>query len=397
MDFTHGFTSRLFQPIGRTGIFALGCGCPGLWRQAARAAEARRDAPILVVLELSGGNDGLNTVIPHADDVYHKSRPTLRVEPARFSSWMTAWACTRHSRICTVSGRPASLAVVQGVGYPNPNRSHFRSMEIWQTGTVGPAPPAGWLGRLGDAHPRLELCHVGQGTMPLAVQGRKVAAQSLASVADVPTRARAPSFPLDSRGESAEPPLAEIRRRYTSTRRAGPAAREPARGEERRPSDAETLEGRLETIRTLIEADTPYRVYYTAQEGFDTHAAQRFTHQQLLQTLGKGLAGFLDSLKPSQARRARCVVLVFSEFGRRLKENANGGTDHGAAAPVLIAGRTVKGGLFGPHPNLADLDETGDPRFAVDFRDVYASLIRRWLGVDPTPILGERKSSLALV
>ena len=108
------------------------------------------------------------------------------------------------------------------------------------------------------------------------------------------------------------------------------------------------------------------------------------------------LAGFLDSLKPSKLDE-RVVVLVFSEFGRRLKENANGGTDHGAAAPVLIAGRAVQGGRFGPHPNLADLDETGDPRFAVDFRDLYASLIRRWLDVDPTPILGERKATMILV
>ena len=146
--------------------------------------------------------------------------------------------------------------------------------------------------------------------------------------------------------------------------------------------DAETLAGRLETIRRLIEANTPYRVYYTAQDGFDTHAGQLYAHQRLLQTMGKALAGFLDSLKPSQLDE-RVVVLVFSEFGRRLKENANGGTDHGAAAPVLIAGRAVKGGLFGPHPNLADLDETGDPRFAVDFRDIYASLIRRWLDAGP--------------
>ena len=160
--------------------------------------------------------------------------------------------------------------------------------------------------------------------------------------------------------------------------------------------DAETLEGRLETIRRLIEADTPYRVFYTSQDGFDTHAGQLYAHQQLLQTLGKALAGFLDSLKSSKLDE-RVVVLVFSEFGRRLKENANGGTDHGAAAPVLIAGRAVKGGLFGPHPNLADLDETGDPRFGVDFRDLYASLIRRWLDVDPTPILGARNSSLPLV
>jgi uncharacterized protein (DUF1501 family) len=287
-----------------------------------------------------------------------------------------------------------NLTVVQGVGYPDPNRSHFRSMEIWQTGTVGPAPPAGWLGRLGDAHPRLELCHVGQGSMPLAVRGRKVVAQSLASVADYRLGSKA-ELPSRFTEGSVEPLLAEIRQRYAST--AELARRlENLRGGEIASGGAETLEGRLETIRRLIEADTAYRVYYTSQDGFDTHASQLFAHQRLLQTMGKALAGFLDGLKLSKLDE-RVVVLVFSEFGRRLKENANGGTDHGAAAPVLIAGRAVKGGLFGPHPNLADLDETGDPRFAVDFRDLYASLIRRWLDVDPTPILGDRKVTLTVL
>ena len=383
-----------FNQSAGAGIFALGATASGLWRQAARAAEARRDGPILVVLELSGGNDGLNTVIPHADDVYHKSRPTLRVETGKILKLDDRLGLHPSLKDLHRLWGAGELAVVQGVGYPDPNRSHFRSMEIWQTGTVGPAPSAGWLGRLGDAHPRLELCHVGQGSMPLAVQGRKVAAQSLASVAAYRLESGA-ELPAHFRVESGEPPLAEIRQRYTSSVELARRL-ENLRGGKIGSGDAETLEGRLETIRTLIEADTPYRVYYTAQGGFDTHAAQLFTHQQLLQTLGKALAGFLDSLKPSKLDE-RVVVLVFSEFGRRLKENANHGTDHGAAAPVLIAGRAVKGGLFGPHPNLADLDETGDPRFAVDFRDVYASLIHRWLGVDSTPILGERKSSLALV
>jgi uncharacterized protein (DUF1501 family) len=376
------------------GFFALGSTAPALWRQAARAAEPRRDAPILVVLELSGGNDGLNTVIPHGDDVYRKSRPTLRVEPGKVLKLDDRVGLHPSLKDLHRHWETGDLAVVQGVGYPNPNRSHFRSMEIWQTGTVGPAPPAGWLGRLGDAHPRLELCHVGLGTMPLAVAGRKVVAQSLASVAAyrLGSGAELPSRFGEGPGE---PRLAEIRRRYTS---AADLARrlEHLRGGSTATADAETLEGRLETIRRLIEADTPYRVYYTSQDGFDTHAGQLYAHQQLLQTMGKAVAGFLESLKPSKLEE-RVVVLVFSEFGRRLKENANAGTDHGAAAPVLLAGSAVKGGFLGPHPDLADLDETGDPRFAVDFRDVYASLLRRWLAVDPGPILGERKTTLPLV
>jgi uncharacterized protein (DUF1501 family) len=376
------------------GILAVGSTASSLWRQAAGAAEARRDAPVLVVLELSGGNDGLNTVIPHADAVYHKSRPTLRVEPGKVLKLDDRVGLHPSLKDLHRLWEGGNLAVVQGVGYPEPNRSHFRSMEIWQTGTVGQAPPAGWLGRLGDAHPRLELCHVGQGAMPLAVQGRKVAAQSLASVAAYRLEAGA-ELPSRFKDGSGARLLAEIRQRYTAT--ADLARRlESLRGGELASASAETLEGRLETIRRLIEADTPYRVYYTAQDGFDTHAGQLYAHQRLLQTLGRALAGFLDGLKPSKLDE-RVVVLVFSEFGRRLKENANGGTDHGAAAPVLIAGRAVKGGLFGPHPNLADLDEAGDPRFAVDFRDLYATLIRRWLDVDPTPILGDRKTVIPLV
>ena len=246
------------------------------------------------------------------------------------------WACTRHSRICTV----------------------------WETGELA------------------------------VVQGRKVVAQSLASVAAYRLGSGA-ELPSRFKEESGKPPLAEIRQRYTSSLELARRL-EILRGGKIASGDAETLEGRLETIRSLIEADTPCRVYYTAQDGFDTHAGQLYAHQQLLQTMGKALAVFLDSLKPSK-RDERVVVLVFSEFGRRLKENANGGTDHGAPVPVLIAARAVKGGIFGPHPNLADLDETGDPRLAVDFRDLYASLIRRWLDVDPTPILGERKATMILV
>jgi uncharacterized protein (DUF1501 family) len=127
-------------------IFALGSTASGLWRQAARAAEPRRDAPILVVLELSGGNDGLNTVIPHADDVYHKSRPALRVEPGKVLKLDDHVGLHPSLKDLHRLWEAGNLAVVQGVGYPDPNRSHFRSMEIWQTGTVGPAPPAGWGG-----------------------------------------------------------------------------------------------------------------------------------------------------------------------------------------------------------------------------------------------------------
>jgi uncharacterized protein (DUF1501 family) len=376
------------------GFFSLGPLAPTLWRRAAEAAEPRRDNTILVVLELTGGNDGLNTVVPFADDVYHKSRPTLRVQPEKVLKLDDHVGLHPALKELHKRWESGHLAVVQGVGYPNPNRSHFRSMEIWQTGTVGPATPAGWLGRVSDAHPRWETCHVGQGTSPLALVGRKSAAQSISSVDEfrLDPGAELPTQFANHRGDSV---CDQICHRYASAR-ALVHRLDRLRTEIPSASVADNLDGRMETICRLIEADSAYRVYYTSLGGFDTHAGQLYAHQELLRMLGQAVAGFLEHLK-SRKLDDRVLVLVFSEFGRRLKENASGGTDHGSAAPVLLAGPSVKAGLIGPHPSLANLDETGDPRFSVDFRDVYATVLRRWLYVDPLPILGARNSDLALL
>jgi uncharacterized protein (DUF1501 family) len=381
-----------------SGLLSLGAPAPGLWRQAASAAEPRSDATVLVVVELTGGNDGLNTVVPHADDIYHKNRPTLRIEPVKVLKLDDRVGLHPSLKELHALWEAGDLAVLQGVGYPNPNRSHFRSMEIWQTGALGDAPPAGWLGRLADANPTLGLCHVGQQSVPLAVRGRKSIPQALASLADYRLAPGAGLAEVSEADRVGDPVLREIQRQFAMARdlsvRLAAIPTDQAGAES--ASSPETLAGRLETIRRLIEADLPVRVYYTSQDGFDTHAAQRYTHQELLRKVSQGVAGFLKSLKASRLDE-RVVVLLFSEFGRRLKENASNGTDHGAAAPVLLAGKPVKGGLIGPPPNLANLDDGGDPRFTTDFRDAYAALLRRWLAVDPEPILGRRDAWLALV
>jgi uncharacterized protein (DUF1501 family) len=380
-----------------SGILSLGAPLSGLWRQAAAAALPCGDLPILVVVELTGGNDGLNTVIPYADDIYHKNRPTLRIEPdkvLKLDDHVGLHPSLKELHSLWESG---DLAVLQGVGYPNPNRSHTRSMEIWQTGVVGAAPPAGWLGRVADVNSTFRICHVGPESVPMAVRGRTSIPQALASLSDYQLVANA-GLPTGPQGDQAGDPLVgDIRKRLISARElaarlaalpAGPSGSQSA-------SVPETLEGRLATIHRLIEADLPLRVYYTSQGGFDTHAAQRFVHQDLLRQVSEAVAGFIKALKASRLDE-RVVVLVFSEFGRRLKENTSSGTDHGAAAPVFLAGRPVKGTLIGPPPSLADLDDGGDPRFTTDFRDVYATLLRQWLAVDPDAILGRRDVSLSL-
>ena len=380
-----------------SGILSLGAPVSGLWRQAAAAALPCGDLPILVVVELTGGNDGLNTVIPYADDIYHKNRPTLRIEPdkvLKLDDHVGLHPSLKELHSLWESG---DLAVLQGVGYPNPNRSHTRSMEIWQTGLVGAAPPAGWLGRVADVNSTVRICHVGPESVPMAARGRTSIPQALASLSDYQLVANA-GLPTGPQGDQAGDPLVgDIRKRLISARElaarlaalpAGPSGSQSA-------SVPETLEGRLATIHRLIEADLPLRVYYTSQGGFDTHAAQRFVHQDLLRQVSQAVVGFLKALKASRLDE-RVVVLVFSEFGRRLKENTSSGTDQGAAAPVFLAGRPVKGTLIGPPPSLAELDDGGDPRFTTDFRDVYATLLRRWLAVDPDAILGRRDVSLSL-
>ena len=379
------------------GILSLGRRVPGLWLEAAAAANLRADATILVLIELTGGNDGLNTVVPYASDVYHKSRPTLRIEHDKVKKLDDHVGLHPALDGLYALWQSGDLAVVQGVGYPNPNRSHTRSMEIWQTGTIGPAPPAGWLGRLADGSRTLELCHVGQESVPLALRGQKAIPRSLASLVDyrLADRAQLPRLPAPTR--PTDHLLEEVRRQFDAARdlSARLAALNSQSAATASAEPADSFPGRLDTIRTLIEADLPLRVYYTAQGGFDTHAAQRFNHQDLLRRVSQGVASFLKDLKASRLDE-RVVVLLFSEFGRRLMENATSGTDHGSAAPVLLAGTPVKGGLIGPPPNLDDLDEAGDPRFATDFRDLYATLLRRWLAVDPEPILGKRQSLLPL-
>lgn len=371
------------------GVLALGTNAPALWQRAAAAAEAAKGLPILVVVELNGGNDGLNTVIPHADDRYHKARPTLRIDPKkvlRLDDRVGLNPALKELHALWEDGR---LAVVQGAGYSNPNRSHFRSLEIWQTAALGPAPTVGWLGRVADTT-GLATCHIGAEAVPMALRGRRTLT---ATIADPSEFRLAPGAMLPaSRGPIEDDLVREVQRRIDDAR--DRVARIEAHLHEAVGAEPGTLEARLATIRTLIEVDPSLRVFYTVQHGFDTHVGQEYTHRDLLRKVSGALGKFLADLK---ARRLdeRVVVLLFSEFGRRVEENAQRGTDHGTAGPVLLAGTPVRGGLIGPTPDLADLDQ-GDLRFAIDFRQIYATVLDRWLGVLAPSVLGEGFEPLTL-
>jgi uncharacterized protein (DUF1501 family) len=374
------------------GLLSLGAPAPFFWQRAAGAAEPKRGLPILVIIELSGGNDGLNTVVPYADDLYTKARPTLRIEPRSVLKLNDRIGLNSALKDLYKFWESGDLTVVQGVGYPNPNRSHSRSMEIWQTGEVGPVPDAGWLGRVAEMHSSVGPCYVGSEATPLAVRGRKSFTPSIASLSDyrVPPGMSAPA----DRAPPVDDLALEIERR---TQAAVVQARKLEAIAGNLPKAASgSLEERLSTIRVLIEHDPGLRVFYTAtrSNGFDTHASQIYTHRELLRTVSQSVAKFLGGLRENGLGE-RVVVLMFSEFGRRVKENAQGGTDHGTAGPVFLAGAPIRGGLIGTVPDLARLDND-DLKFVVDFRDIYATLLRGWLNIDPTPVLGPRNEDLAI-
>jgi uncharacterized protein (DUF1501 family) len=363
---------------------------------------------VLVVLELNGGNDGLNTVVPYSDDAYRKHRSKLQIAAGSLHK------VDDHVGLHPALGglaellRKQQLAVVQSVGYPNPNRSHFESMAIWQTAALKPGiHTAGWLNRgVGQRSSATEgdgaAMHIGDRELPRALAGDALCVPSLTRLDQVVRRLGVPdcSGPSDQRvaiDRIASQPrgtpgshLQFVQRSQVVTYASSARIEEILRG---RKTEGEAgypdfdLAQRLKLVAQLIKVGLSTSIYYVQLEGFDTHQNQLGVHATLLQELGGSLSAFFEDLgRAGEAKRV--ILLVFSEFGRRLTENASRGTDHGTAAPVFLVGPNVRPGLHGPYPNLTDLEE-GDPRYDVDFRRIYATLLDRWLNCPSQLVLGE--------
>jgi uncharacterized protein (DUF1501 family) len=404
--------------LGSSALLACGTTVPGfLARSALAAPQADRSrGRILVVLELVGGNDGLNTVVPYADDAYARHRPRLKIPAGSLLK------LDDHVGLHPMLGglydlwKKGELAIVQSVGYPNPNRSHFESEAIWYSGMLEPhANAAGWLNRGvgrgasvsdGDG----SAIHVGAGELPGALRGDTLAVPSLDGLdqlvrrlgmperRDTPTqRAALDRITSLPRGEPGSH-LQFIHRsqvvsyassaRIEQILRAGQAHASPDY------PDSE-LARRFRLIAQLIQSGLSTSVYYVQIEGFDTHYAQLGNHAALLSEVAGAVSAFFGDLRRAR-EDARVLLLIFSEFGRRLTENANLGTDHGTAAPVLLAGPSVRPGLHGPYPNLTDLED-GDPRHAIDFRRIYATILDRWLKWPSRIVLPEQFTHLEVV
>jgi uncharacterized protein (DUF1501 family) len=372
-----------------------------------------KDHPILVVLQLAGGNDGLNTIIPLEDDLYFKARPTLAIPKNQVLPLDGLVGLNPSLAPLKTLFEGGNLAIIQGVGYPNPNRSHFRSTEIWQTASDAQQNlTKGWIGRYFDN------CCAGQDPTVGVVLGEQLPeAFNAANPTGVaigrpgnlgfdrendPDEARlfaelngldSASMSGDSIGSLSGPSksgmsaLEYLQRTALDAQVSTDKIKQVLKGTKNEAVYPKSQLGNsLSLISRLIAGGLPTRVYYASQGGYDTHAGQINTHKRLLNELAASLAAFCDDLK-AKGIFDRVLVMTFSEFGRRVTENANGGTDHGTAAPMFVCGGGVSSGVYGKQPPLDRLD-AGDLFFNIDFRSVYTTILSNWMKAPAAHVLG---------
>jgi len=387
-----------------------------------------RDSTILVILQMAGGNDGLNTLVPHGNDHYYKARPRINIQAGQVLKLNDTLGL--HPGLAGFKSLydAGHLSVVQGVGYPNPNRSHFRSTEIWQTASDSERiEHYGWLGRYFD-----NTC---SGCDPtVAVNVRRQMPQTFSAKhpknvnIDNPQNYRFISSDRSGGDDEMEHSFRELNEQEMPANSGGTigaigGAGAPVKGSpldflERTALDAQVssdqiraisarienkatypasqLGNSLKLVAKLIAGGLPTRIFYVSQGGYDTHTNQTGTQDRLLRELGDAVKAFVDDMK-AQGNMERVLMMTFSEFGRRVSENANGGTDHGAAAPMFIVGSKVKAGLLGRPPSLAPPDlSQGDLKYTTDFRSVYAAVLEGWLQTKSEPILGRKFDPLQI-
>jgi uncharacterized protein (DUF1501 family) len=394
-------TRRRFL-IASAGVGAAGLLSGGVtvgWPQVMRAARERPLAAgsgILVIATLYGGNDGINTVIPYADNAYHDARPELAYAPGDVLHLDSQLGLNPAMKGMAQVWKNNQLAIVRGVSYPNPDHSHFRSMDIWQT--ASPAEPAssGWIGRWLDAtgDDPLRALTIGAVLPPLAV-GEKATAAALSPGGSAKNAARYHDViaALGADDPTDTPAMAGVCKAYRATTTADASL--GSIGAAVKSGKNNQLATQLSAVSRCIKAGVPTRVYLVDLGGFDTHAGERATQQRLLQTFDEAMTPFLTDMA-ADAHGKNVVVMAYSEFGRRVAANASQGTDHGTAGPVLLAGAPVKGGFYGDEPSLTDLDN-GDLKPTTDFRDIYHELLARGLGTDPTPSVGAGRRDLGFL
>ena len=392
-----------------------------------------KDDTILVVLQMAGGNDGLNTLVPYADDAYHKARPRIGKKAKEIIKLDDHVGLNAAMPYLGSLFKEGGLGVIQGVGYPNPNRSHFVSTSIWETADPSHRSNTGWLGRYFDHACKGSDPTVGisfNKTQPESfgaltnsgiclhtpelyrwLHGGSDKAQAeqffaslnqpenLADADDEPNEGASIDMPAGGKtgGIVGESNISFLERVALDARVSSKQILElAAKHKTRVRYDGTPIARNLNLVARMVAGGMPTRVYYVSHGGFDTHNQQVNSHDRLLGQLDSALKSFFTDLK-EQGNADRVTLMTFSEFGRRVSENASAGTDHGKASCMFVAGPSIKSGLHGTHPSLTDLSE-GDLRHSVDFRSVYATVLEDWLKAPSAkPILGANYPKMGLL
>lgn len=398
------------------GIVVLGGAMPLAFMRAASAqalpalGSTIDPGNVLVVIQMSGGNDGLNTVVPYADDAYHNVRPVIRVVENTVLKLDDHIGLNPALAGLNELYKEGRVAVVQGVGYPNPNRSHFEATQIWETASPQLREQTGWLGRY------LDKTNPASGKTKNPFQavalGDQIPAALVSQHVDVPAIGALNAFNFnagrdanaktsagvlyDGARPGQSPYLTMLEDTARSAYHGGDVLRQKVANY--KPAVVYPKDGfsqQLQLAAQMIGSDTGTRIIFVSLGSFDTHVNQRVQQDRLLGYMGSGLLAFYNDLK-AHGLDKKVMTMTFSEFGRRVQQNANNGTDHGTAMPLFVVGGSLKGGVYGAHPSLTDLDH-GDLKFNTDFRSVYATVLEKWLGRNPSDIIAGQFDTIAFV
>ena len=367
--------------------------------EAAMVRPLPSGTPILVVITLYGGNDGLNTVVPYQDSLYFSLRSDLAYKPEQLLPLDSSLALNGSMSEVKSLWDKNQVAIIRGVGYPKSDRSHFTSMAIWQKADTTNLGSTGWIGRWVDTQPEDPMLAISLGSIlpPLFVGKKKSGSALPLGGLTIPTGSLASDCQKLSLPSPADSTLMSfaaesMRNLFSLSSTITPVLKQPEPTTTELPTvnggnagGDSNLSAQLDVVAKLINAGSPTRVWSASLGGFDTHANEANAQAALLGSLSSSIGRFMTKLK-SSGRDKDVTILVYSEFGRRVAANASQGTDHGTAGPAFVIGSRIKGGFYGDQPSLSQLKD-GDLAVTTDFRDIYASLIEKTLGSDPTRII----------
>lgn len=377
---------------------------PSFVKAFEQVASSRLGYKRLVIIQLSGGNDGLNTVVPFRNDIYYKERPTLAIPKTDIIKLNDELGL--HPSLTPLKRLYDNgyLSIINNVGYPNPVRSHFRSMDIWQTAADSDKfSQSGWLGRYLDNYGRQPYSAIEiDDSLSLAMKGDRLNGIATQNPAILYNLSKDPYFKNinihQNDAHLSEHNLGYLYKTMIEAQSSAKYIFETSKTVKTLMEYPDNKFGKqLKTTAQLINSGLDTKVFYTSLSGFDTHVNQLNAQKRLLKMYAESIETFVEDLKANDSFKDT-LILTFSEFGRRVKQNANVGTDHGTANNVFVIGEQLKTqGIYNGTPNLGHLDDNGDLKFEIDFRNIYATVLRKWLEVDDKKVLNKQFNQLDFI